>query len=106
MMIDEDKAERIARILASGCGTYRQLTELPDGRLACVCRFLYTDAILVGLNEYGYKDRWCYAHGYAAEDSLEEWAANFDNQPEPQGWHRNPKSGRRRREDGTEYFMP
>jgi hypothetical protein len=106
MRDDAENVARLARVLASGCGQYRQLTELPDGRLACVTRFLYTDAILAGVTERGYQDRWCYAHGYAAEDALEDWMANFATQSEPQGWHRHPPTGRRRREDGTEYFMP
>ncbi|HVK80886.1 MAG TPA: hypothetical protein VM915_09745 [Verrucomicrobiae bacterium] len=66
---------------------------LADGSLAVVYRFVFTDAILIGLNPYGYEDRFCFSPG-KARAALDEWMRNGN--AEPQGWHRHPPTGRRR----------
>lgn len=79
---------------------YTYFTELPDGELACLHRYMYTEAILYGLNETGYEDRWCYTPG-TAQAALQHWIDNYDTLLEPTGWHRNPRTGRRRDKDGN-----
>lgn len=65
---------------------------LDDGRIAWVHRFIFTSAILVAWpNDEYYHDRWCYESTAEAVEALQEW-----NGVEPEGWHRNPKTGRRR----------
>lgn len=68
--------------------------------------FIYTYGIIKGRfdNELGYEDRWCYHDLEAAKKAFDEW----DGIGEPDGWHRHPKTGRRR-EGGdatTEYINP
>lgn len=96
----------IAKLQEDNAEYYTDYTELPDGSLACVCRFIFTYAVLKGLTDWGYSDRWCYHHLYDASDALEEWTENFTTQTEPGNWHRHPATGRRRREDGTIYVSP
>lgn len=43
----------------------------------------------------GYSDNWCYATLEKVLAAREEWMAR-GWQGEPTGWHRNPKTGRRR----------
>jgi hypothetical protein len=40
----------------------------------------------------GYEDRWCYGDRERAETALRAWSGVG----EPTGWHRHPKTGRRR----------
>lgn len=68
-------------------------------------RFLYTTGIVSGLNEWGYEDRWCYRTYEDAYRALMEWKDSPED-PEPDGWHRHPGSGRRRTngDPKTEYI--
>lgn len=79
-------------------GYPRHLTiarDLPDGRIAWVHRLMFTNAILVMQRDReSYDDRWCYELGMPAILALSEW--NPEQNAEPTGWHRNPKTGRRR----------
>jgi hypothetical protein len=63
---------------------------------AAVAQFAYTAAIIVGEvgDETGYSDRWCYHTVGVATVFINLW----DGEGEPIGWHRHPKSGRRRAE--------
>jgi hypothetical protein len=77
---------------------------LVDGRYAALQQFIYTCAILAfdDLNiDFGPSDRWCYENKDAALKALEAW----DGTGEPQGWHRHPTTGRRRKngDPATEY---
>lgn len=45
---------------------------------------------------FGYFDRWCYETREMAEDALDKFPLNPDPSYEPSGWHRHPKTGRRR----------
>jgi hypothetical protein len=69
---------------------------LPDGSAAWIQRFLFTIAIVVAHSEsglaYGYDDRYCYHFFSEACQALKEW----DGEGDPEGWHRNPPTGRRR----------
>jgi hypothetical protein len=94
--------ELVVKLQAQG-ENYSDYTEMPDGSLACVCQFAFTYAILSGLTDWGYHNRWCYHDKGLAQDALEEWKENYATQTEPTGWHRHPATGRRVREDGTMY---
>jgi len=75
------------------CG-YTHPRPLPPNEWLAIGNYIYTCAIIKGdmHDRAGFKDRWCY-HSYdAAKKALDEW----DGVGEPKGWHRNPRTGRRR----------
>lgn len=72
---------------------------LPDGRICCVHRLLYHYTLLVDVNEWGYEDRYCYATRERAIEGFLAW----DGTGDPEGWHRHPKTGRRRTDGGVEW---
>lgn len=91
--------------LKNDCG-YKHPRPIGNGRWAAVCPLLYTCAIVVGqIGDYvNTDDRWCYHTPEDARSALEAW----DGTNEPQGWHRHPRTGRRR-PDGDpakEYVAP
>lgn len=86
---------------------YTVLVTIGDHGECALVRFLYTTAIVSGLNEWGYEDRWCY-HTYSdAYRALMEWRDDPEA-PEPDGWHRHPPTGRRRPDGDSEkeYINP
>lgn len=84
--------------LTDECG-YRYARDLHNGRWAAVESLLFTGSLIVGRlgDMVGIDDRWCYRDVAAAKAALDAW----DGNGEPTGWHRNPKTGRRR-PDGDE----
>jgi hypothetical protein len=100
----EENLRLAARCMADG-PSYFYFKQLPDGSLACICRFMFTYAILSGLNDCGYEDRWCYHNEILAMRCLDQWIDHFDDQKEPIGWHRHPLSGRRVNEDTGEIYI-
>lgn len=44
----------------------------------------------------GYDDRWCYANRTLAEAALAAFPTDAGADYEPEGWHRHPRTGRRR----------
>lgn len=87
------------------CG-YTDVKPLKGGKWACINRLLFTTAILTGSDatvEDTYERRWCYHTYEDAQRALDAW----DGTGEPEGWHRDPITGRRR-PDGDparEYIM-
>lgn len=83
---------------------YEHVRPISGGRWAGLMRFMFTYAIIVGQmgDESTYDDRWCYETYAAALMALETW----DGEGEPEGWHRHPISGRRRKggDPATEYI--
>lgn len=75
---------------------YHGIVPIGNDRWAAVWPLAFTDAILVGrMGDYnGHDLRFCYARG-KADAALAEWASR-DFAGEPQGWHRDPYTGRRR----------
>lgn len=67
---------------------------MPSGEIACIQRFLFTYAIVYGISEDLYLDRWCFHSYQDALFSLQHWVKNFENMLEPIGWHRHPTTGR------------
>lgn len=83
--------------------SYRILGQLPDGRICAINRLLYHWTMLVDLDWTGYRERYCYATFEGALQAMIEW----NDQPEPEGWHRHPESGRRRDlRTGKEWVAP
>lgn len=71
------------------------IKDAPDGRRIWVMQFMFTGAIIIGPPDtFGYDDRWCYATLPLAATCAQLW----DGAPgtEPGGWHRHPRTGRRR----------
>lgn len=77
---------------------YPLVLDVPGDRFAAVMPLMFTAAIIDGPlrgAEFGYEGRWCYGGIAAATAALGEWAArSFEGEPE--GWHRDVPSGRRR----------
>lgn len=71
-------------------------------------KFMFTWAIMTGLLWMPdiLEDRWCYSSLQCAAAALTEWGSR-GYEGEPQGWHRHPKSGRRRvnGDPDTEYIQ-
>lgn len=86
------------------------LKVMPDGGVAFIHKLLYTSALLVMSKQsfddpFGSSDdRWCYQTYADAKAALDRWDPEVD--PEPDGWHRHPSTGRRRPggDGASEYF--
>jgi hypothetical protein len=81
---------------------YTILGRLPDGRVCGVLPLLYHWTLHVGIDDYGYSDRYCYQTQALAEKALREW----DGDGDPKEWHRHPMTGRRRDATGREWVAP
>lgn len=82
---------------------YAMLKELPDGRVCGVQRLLFHWTLHVDIDDIGYADRYCYQTADGAFNALMQWNGEGD----PEGWHRHPKSGRRRDlATGKEWIAP
>ena len=77
---------------------YTDIKVFENGRQAAIAPLMFTHAIICDIDKDGYNERWCYHSKRAAFQALDAW----DGKNEPEGWHRHPKSGRRRDEDGNE----
>jgi hypothetical protein len=102
--------------LIDECG-YMHPRPLPGDRWAVVWRKAYTHAIIIGrmFDRTGYDHNFCYETYAQAKAALDAW----DGIGEPQGWFRDPGTGRRRTRTadekdgngtvigavGVEYFM-
>lgn len=76
---------------------YSDLKLFEGGGDAAIMHLMFTCAIVSDLTDWGYGDRWCYKTYEAAKAALDAWDGNGG----PDGWHRHPKTGRRR-ENGIE----
>lgn len=79
------------------CG-YQNVRLLPEGRWAGIWSQMFSHAVIVGRvgSRLGIDDRWCYHDAATARMALQAW----DGTGEPEGWHRHPRSGRRRVDQG------
>lgn len=84
--------------------------DLQDGTYVMIKPLMFHWTMIRGdFNDpVGYFDRWCYADRDLAERSLHDFPENPGNDYEPDGWHRHPKSGRRREngDQDMEYLNP
>ena len=60
---------------------YAAVRQLPDGRWIGVMRFIYTVGLCVGLDDMGYRYRYCYQSYIHAVRDAERW----DGQGDPPG---------------------
>ncbi len=94
--VDETKEEEefFAWLVDPTGGTYREYKKLDEFIYVAIKPLLYHWTMIVGIigDKMGYEDRWCYANQELAEKAIREW----DGVGDPEGWHRHPKSGRRR----------
>lgn len=93
-MTEEEQA--CVKFLREEC-CYPHVVLTGDGRYAAIYPLMFTHAIIVGKvgDRTGYDDRWCYEQDGSALAALVRWHLDrFEG--EPDGWHRNPKTGRRR----------
>lgn len=85
--------------LKDECG-YKDIRPIPGNRMAAIHPLLFTHAIVtmdVG-DKAGLANRWCYHTYDKAKAALDAW----DGTGEPEGWHRDPFTGRRRTLEGEE----
>lgn len=74
-----------------------------------IVHFIYTKAIIIGYlaDATGYNDRWCYETFWDAMSAASQWEPEIlirqyagqgyvEVMNEPEGWHRHPRTGRRR----------
>lgn len=78
--------------LIDECG-YKYPKPIGEGRWAAIIPKMFTHAIAVGrIDDFqGIDAHWCYETLAAARVALDAW----DGRGEPNGWFRNPDSGRR-----------
>lgn len=77
----------------------------PDTYMAAI-PYLFTWGLIVGKIEdcqSWFDDRWCYHRFLDAVMAGSVWDGL---EGEPEGWHRHPRTGRRRDEDGSEVVIP
>jgi hypothetical protein len=80
---------------------YHTIKRLSDGRICGVHRLSYHWSMQIDIDYIGYNDSYCFATFELAIDALQK----YDGETEPIGWHRHPKSGRRRNlETGEEWI--
>jgi len=72
-----------------------------NGGDAAIMPLMFTHAIVSGFTPWGYKDRWCYGSYEEARAALDAW----DGVGEPDGWHRHPATGRRRKNGKEEVYL-
>lgn len=78
-----------------------------DGKqVIAILRLIHTTAVVTITGEFGYEDRWCFYNYFGALRALTKWDGREGTEPE--GWHRHPRSGRRRPggNEALEYVNP
>jgi hypothetical protein len=96
---DELNSDVLGDILAYYC----HLRVLPDGRICGVAKLLFHWTLHIDIDPFGYADRYCYTDSIDAIAALDQW----DGKGDPVGWHRHPRSGRRRDPaTGREWIAP
>ena len=68
-------AELYAQLRADG---YEWMRELPSGVSIGVFRFIYTTALMVGIDAYGYRTRYCYERYDEAVAACNAWDGEGD----------------------------
>lgn len=71
---------------------YTHTKTLSDGRICGVHRLLFHWTVHIDIDDTGYADRYCFATEELAVAALAKW----DGVGDMEGWHRHPKTGRRR----------
>jgi hypothetical protein len=83
-----DRARLVARLNSEG---YTRCIVLPTGELAGIHEMLFTWGIFVGLDDIGWRSRFCYEHKQDAIAALDKW----DGKGDPPGpWIKEKPSDR------------
>ena len=56
----EPQTELLVLIMKMGAGSYSHVRELDDGTIIGIGRLIFTTAIYVDMNEWGYSSRFCF----------------------------------------------
>lgn len=80
---------------------YRELRNLPDGRLIGIKRLMFHWTIHVDIDPCGYYENYCFATYELAKTAFDTWNGTGD----PVGWHRHPRTGRRVDETTGEVYI-
>ena len=70
-----DRADLLAKLLANG---YVRCIVLPTGEIAGLHQMLYTCGLVVGLNDFGWRTRFCYESKEEAQKALDAWDGRGD----------------------------
>lgn len=57
---------------------YTDIREIPGRGLCGLHNFMFTTGLCWGLDESGYRGRWCYQSPNQAKDALERWDGHGD----------------------------
>jgi hypothetical protein len=94
-MANKQEVDEFVSWLKSADGGFAEVKIIRDGdAYAAIKPLLFHWTMVVGAvgDDVGYDDRWCYATEALARQHLDAW----DGVGEPDGWHRHPRTGRRR----------
>lgn len=88
-----EEQEKYFKFLIEEC-KYKDVKFINDSEWVAIAPYIFTHGILKGnINDFvGYSNRWCYHTYEAAKKAIDEWSG----EGEPDGWHKNPMTGRRR----------
>jgi hypothetical protein len=92
--------EEMIKLFSTPDHGYRDVREKADAGLIGIMPLVFTLAIVSGMNDTGYDNRWCYRCSIAAGAALDTWDGAEGT--EPKSRHRHPSSGRRIDEHGNE----
>jgi hypothetical protein len=84
---------------------YVVVKQISGGRWAGIHRLAYHWSIKVGKmgDRVSWDDSWCYTDEFTPTlKAFIDWAVERNGEGEPEGWYRNPRTGRRRPKDGEE----
>jgi hypothetical protein len=84
------------------------IRRLPDGRQLWLYPMMFTHKLCLGPadNALWFDDSWCYPTREAGMQALETWDPLNPETLEPDGWHRHPRTGRRRPDgDPTQEYV-
>lgn len=76
----EQDSAVIAALTKGGCN-YRRFVISPRGSVACLAPFIFTWAILDGLDMLGYKRRWCFHTLAEAQGAMDDWLRDQADEP-------------------------
>lgn len=94
----------------ASCGEHVISRSLDDGTYVMAKPLLFHWTVIRGVigDSLGYFDRWCFETRELALAALNDFPLDPPSDYDPPGWHRHPKSGRRRPngDKSLEYIDP
>lgn len=102
-MLDNQMLQPSIDLPSGVAAHYTDIRALPDGRLIGTLQLLFHWTLHVDIDWFGYADRYCFQSYDLVRAAFDGW----DGTGDPVGWHRHPKSGRRRDlGTGREWISP